>query len=160
MSAIHELGKFVQNATETFRKGPEVEQRGGATHVYAMSPASEVRTVNVDVHFVVIGFTEAAAGKADFIRLISDSEQGEFGAMPLDRLVQGPSFIELGGWLGSQDLALRFMALGQHYGLWTVITPATLGIEGAVADQMAGGGMVMIGPSAETRALLDPSRVA
>jgi hypothetical protein len=47
------------------------------------------------------------------------------------------------GWMGDQSLALRTMAAGQIAGLWKVITPKTLGIDGSEADQLAGAGMVM-----------------
>jgi hypothetical protein len=61
-----------------------------------------------------------------------------------DRLKAGPSYIELGAWLGDQHTALIVMALGEHHGLWKVITPATLKSEGEEADTLAGLGYVMI----------------
>ena len=36
------------------------------------------------------------------------------------------SFIELGGWLGSQGHALRLIGLGTHLGLWTLLSPRTV----------------------------------
>ena len=63
----------------------------------------------------------------------------------LDRLHQGLSYIEIGGELGSQDLALRLIGLGGLLRLWSVVTPATLLAEGQAADELAGAGFVMSG---------------
>ena len=59
-----------------------------------------------------------------------------------ERLAGGPSYIEIGGVLGDQQEAFLLFALGKVLGLWSVITPATLGFEGPEADQLAGAGMV------------------
>ena len=110
-------------------------------------PEAPLRGTLVDVHFIQVGFTERVAGvtATEFYRLIEESADGEFGTVTMDRLRQGPSYIELGAWLGSQELALCFLALGEHLGCWTVVTPATLGITGEDADRMAGAGFVMNG---------------
>lgn len=36
------------------------------------------------------------------------------------------NYIELGGWLGDQGLALQFMGLGAILGLWQLLTPITV----------------------------------
>jgi hypothetical protein len=41
-------------------------------------------------------------------------------------------------------MAMRLFALGQALGMWKVITPEGLGIEGEDADRMAGSGFVMM----------------
>lgn len=74
------------------------------------------------------------------------TDNGEFNNINEARAAQGPSYIEWGAWIGSQDLALRMFACGEVAGLWKVITPKRLGVEGAMAEQMAGGGYVMSGP--------------
>ncbi len=61
----------------------------------------------------------------------------------LERLSGGPSYIEMGGALGSQELALRLIGLGELVGLWQVITPERMHMTGPAADKMAGGGFVM-----------------
>lgn len=68
---------------------------------------------------------------------------GAFGQVTADRVSGGPSYIEWGGYIGDQGLAMQTMAAGQVAGLWRVITPKMLGIEGPEADQLAGNGMVM-----------------
>ena len=45
-------------------------------------------------------------------------------------VLAGPSYIELGAWIGDQGLALALMGLGSALGIWGIITPQTLGIEG------------------------------
>jgi hypothetical protein len=57
------------------------------------------------------------------------------------------SYIELGGWLGDQGLALQFMGLGVILGLWQVMHPVNmlkLERQNPLAQQMAGMGMVSI----------------
>lgn len=153
---ISELVAFVSAATEMFRKGEAVEVKGGATHIYAMPHESDLRTKSVDVHFVVVGFTEHAADEPGFVAALRAALDGpgEFGPLFTKEFLAGPSYIALGGWLGSQDLALRFMALGELYELWKVITPGFLGVSGAQADQMAGSGWVLIGPNEKLRQVL------
>lgn len=60
------------------------------------------------------------------------------------QLAGGPSYIHVGGVIGDQGAAFCLFALGQVLGLWTVITPATMGFTGAEARDMAGAGFVMI----------------
>lgn len=62
-----------------------------------------------------------------------------------DRLKQGPSYIEIGAEVGSQDIALRLIGLGDLLGLWRAVTPERLGMDGQTAAQMAGNGFVMAG---------------
>lgn len=57
------------------------------------------------------------------------------------------SYLEVGGWIGDQGLALMLMGLGTVLGLWKLLTPRT--ILGAMADddlamRMAGIGYVSI----------------
>lgn len=92
----------------------------------------------VDVHFFSVGITSDAEGLRD------DLCKALAGFPSPERLASGPSYIELGGELGDQGFALRLIGLGAHLGLWQAITPALWGITGSVADQMAGGGMVMM----------------
>lgn len=74
------------------------------------------------------------------------SHQGEFGPCNvLDGEEHG--YMELGGWVGDQGLALRMMALGQVLGLWKVHTPRSM--FGNVLDEdklmnMAGMGMISV----------------
>lgn len=93
---------------------------------------------SVDVHF----FWVSAIGdptKEDLLRLL------EAHYPEMERLRKGPSYIEIGGALGDQGLALRLIGLGQLVGLWTAITPKTLRLTGEAADELAGRGFVMAG---------------
>lgn len=69
----------------------------------------------------------------------------------LPPLAQGPSYIHVGGALGSQGRALCLFALGEALDFWRVITPKRLfhdmagdDISDAEAREMAGRGLVMI----------------
>lgn len=56
-------------------------------------------------------------------------------------------YIELGAWLGSQELALRLIGLGAQLGLWQLLTPySVLGpdTEPDLARKIAGAGMVTL----------------
>jgi hypothetical protein len=152
---LTELAEFVNAATIEYRKGAEVEAKGGAVHVYAM-PETPDRGKLIDVHFINVGFTELAADQDRFKRLLlaALNGHGEYTDITPERMAGGPSYIELGAWIGSQDLALRLLALGELCELWQVITPAKLGIEGPEADQLAGGGFVMAGPGSGFAELL------
>jgi hypothetical protein len=89
----------------------------------------------IDVHFFKVPIDEAAAGslREELIQLLSSNS----------RMKDGPSYIELGGDLGDQGMALMLLALGKALNLWEIITPATLGISGPKADEIAGSGFVM-----------------
>jgi len=105
---------------------------------WAMPHQRQFTGPQIDVHFMQVGiFTEHAERcRSELVTLLADYPQPE-------RLAQGLSYIELGGVLGDQGLALCLLALGEFLGFWQVITPAVLGITGADADVLAGGGMVM-----------------
>ena len=69
-----------------------------------------------DVGFFKVKARDGASAE-ELKRLIQANKQGEFGdADPLDGAPH--SFIELGGWLGDQGLALMLMGLGAVLGLW------------------------------------------
>jgi len=61
----------------------------------------------------------------------------------LYRLAEGPSYVEMGVLLDSQELALLLIGLGALVGLWDAITPETLGVTGGSADELAGAGFVL-----------------
>lgn len=100
-----------------------------------------------DLHFIRVATDEAACDHDRFVELVDrccGERAGEFGAFDRERLEGGPSYIEIGGWVGDQTMALRFMALGVAAEAWEIITPERLGIEGPDADRLAGGGFVMV----------------
>ena len=142
------LYEILLKTTKEYRKGDEVTVDNSTpdlkvTHIYAMpheneAPAGATHEL-IDVHFMQIGVNKKKAEKyrEEFEALLDKYPEP-------DRLAGGPSYIEVGAILGSQGSAFRMFALGQVLGLWTVITPAALGMTGPMADQMAGSGMVMI----------------
>lgn len=103
---------------------------------------STIAATQVDVHFMHVGVCKACARNARplLISLLVD--------WPDTRIKDGPSYIEIGGVLGDQALALRLLALGEAAGLWKVITPRTMGfgrLGDKDADSLAGRGFVMHG---------------
>ncbi len=57
------------------------------------------------------------------------------------------SYLEVGGWLGDQGLALTLMGLGECLGLWKLLTPrSVLGkdVPEDLVQKMAGAGYVSI----------------
>lgn len=142
LNRLHEL---LRETTSTFRKGQEVEEREvgnvRVVEVYAMPHESEApeSIEKVDVHFLTIGVNKprAVAIREELAGILNGYPQPE-------RLAGGPSYIELGAEIGSQDAALRLFAVGKVLGFWDVITPRAMGITGPQADELAGSGMVMI----------------
>ena len=100
--------------------------------------------------FSVVKKSDAEIDAPGLTALIKAATKGYYGDEPVDRLLQGPNYIELGGWIGDQGVALCLMGLGAILGLWDIITPMKLGIEGKQADDMMGMGFIMIAPGAES----------
>lgn len=123
------------------RSGAKELKGGGVLHVYAMPSVSEApdTLVKIDVEFMVIGVDKekAEAAKADLIKILKTYPQPE-------QLAAGPSYIAVGAEIGDQGAAFQLFALGAVLGLWEIITPKTLGLEGAEAREAAGHGFVMI----------------
>ncbi len=59
------------------------------------------------------------------------------------RLRDGPSYIEMGGELGDQGIALQLIGLGAVLGLWSVASPKALGFLPEESMELAGRGFVM-----------------
>lgn len=140
MSYETDVGALCDLLCVQLRKGPAVEEKGGAIHIYGMPHVEEAGDLRqVDVHFITIGVRQwllTDENRLGFNRLCDAYPQPE-------RLAGGPSYIELGGVFGDQGVALMFLAIGEALDLWNVITPGTMGITGPEADRLAGGGMVM-----------------
>jgi hypothetical protein len=141
---LDKLYEILKETTVSLRKGEtKTEKTEGnvkVVNLYFMPHVSDVTDVEkVDLHFIVVGVKKAEAEKrkGEFIELIKTYPD-------FNRFRQGLSYIELGGEIGSQEEALKLMALGNVLGLWDIITPEKLGITGEKADELAGGGMVMI----------------
>lgn len=146
---IFALGDVVRQQAVAYRKGEIVktEERDGMRVVTIDAfPEAPYHGILVDMHFIEVGFTEAAADKEGFLQALKAAcaDHGEFGDISLARFAQGPSYIEIGGWIGDQTLALLFMALCKFHEIGVVITPASLGIFGEAAGDLAGRGAVMM----------------
>lgn len=76
--------------------------------------------------------------------LIRESKSGEFVDVDLfDGKEHG--YIELGGWIGDQGLAIMLMGLGGVLNLWKLLTPYTIpGMTGGLARQVAESGFLSI----------------
>jgi hypothetical protein len=143
---LNRLYKILAATTVQLRKGPEITERETpnlkVTEIYAMPPADDPKAADlekVDLEFLVIGVDKAAAErhKDELIEILKTYPQPE-------RLAGGPSYIEVGAEIGDQGAAFQLFALGKVLGLWSVITPATMGFSGAEARAMAGSGFVMM----------------
>lgn len=110
----------------------------------------EGATDTIDVGFFHVSFMDDVMDSKDaFVVALDaciDQRLGEFGSFDAERIGQGPSYIEVGGWIGDQGTALCFFALGEKYDLWRVITPARVGFTRADPeyDQLIGSGMVLL----------------
>lgn len=82
---------------------------------------------------------------ADTFTKLARAHRGEFNSVdPFDG--NEHSYIELGGWIGDQGLALMFMGLGSLLGVFQLLTPQTLMpfLDDETKRQMAGMGMVAV----------------
>jgi len=142
---IEKLQEIIMATTQEFRKGKEIttKNRGGVKviNIYAMPHQSEAPNglEMVDCHFIMVGVdkTKAQTLKEALKQVLAKYPQP-------DRLASGPSYIEVGAEIGSQDLALMLFALGKVLGFWEIITPETFGCKGEEGNKMAGRGFVMI----------------
>jgi hypothetical protein len=85
------------------------------------------------------------APDAETFRQLTKSHSGVFGPCdPFDGKEHG--YMELGGWIGDQGLALQYMGLGALLGVFKLLTPKTVMpfLPPDLQMQMAGQGMVTI----------------
>ena len=111
------------------------------TKVYDADEVADTGIAHVSVHFYQV----AAVGeptRQELLDLIADNEKGEWTTIALSRAEEGPSYIEWGGWIGDQGLALRLLGLGELVGLWQVITPERMNVPLELRGDMAGAGYV------------------
>lgn len=101
-----------------------------------------------DGHTVDIGFFKVAAkdnpDKETFLRLTKE-HHGEFGECdPMDGGEH--NYMELGGWIGDQGIAMQYMGLGVLLGTFKLLSPAMLGLtsDDPMFKQMLGMGMLSI----------------
>ena len=99
-----------------------------------------------DIDMVFFRVSVAGEPDAETLReLVRGCRVGYFANVdPWDG--QEHSYLELGGWIGDQGLALSLMGLGHLLGLWKVMTPRMLDLPDDLVLRMAESGMVLILP--------------
>ena len=97
----------------------------------------------------MVFFHVAAGNKPDAKKLqelVVGSFKGDFCNVDIfDGKEHG--YLELGGWIGDQGMALMLMGLGSLLGLWKLLTPISimhLKEDDPLCQQMAGMGLVSI----------------
>jgi hypothetical protein len=139
----HEEGGVTVVEVMGFPETPEHVEHG----MFSQTPPDVARA---NVHFVEIAPTMNFPDREELIAAVRGAlGEGEWATMSAEDLAGGPSYIALGGWLGSQDLALMLIGAVELAGIAKAITPAALGMEGEMANTMAGNGFVMLGPSVD-----------
>jgi hypothetical protein len=142
-----EFYELLRETTFLVRYGQKVEQsmyRGmQVTEVYAMPHADEVdknecEVINLCLVGVAIIKDRARGIEEKFIKYLKDYPDPT-------RFKSGPSYIEIGAAIGSQDLAFQMIALGAYLKLWSVFTPLNVGVKGHDAINAARNGFVMMG---------------
>lgn len=149
--------EILRECCQEFRKTEEpiTEERHGNLNVVtihhpnSVSEMPDVFDKRIDTHFYVVGVNTQKANeyRDEIIQIMRDYPT-------LDRLVQGPSYIEVGGEMGDQGIAMTTFAVLEAIGLADIMTPAKLGMTGPQADEMAGRGFVMLIPKPELNKLL------
>jgi len=144
MNLAH-LQDIIDKCTLPLSKGAEVVERDeGAlqtTEILDVPYVDEARDdlEKVDMWFLVVGVdkVKAQAHKAELIELLKTYPE------PLVLSNGLFSYITVGLEIGERGTVLRLFALGKVLGLWEVITPATLGLSGELAQDAAGRGFIM-----------------
>ena len=136
--SLADLRDFVSKHTErgTCRCGKCIDHPGE-------DKQPEGHTVDM-VFFEVSAKNEPDASRLR--ELIAANKHGEFCDLdPLDG--NEHSYMEVGGWIGDQGLALMLMGLGAVLELWPLMTPKMLpGLPDDLVQMMASRGMVTIMP--------------
>ena len=96
-----------------------------------------------DVHFFKVALVNNPS-KDGLLNLIKN-HKGEFN--DIDLFDGGEhNYLEIGGFIGDQGLALTLMGMGELLGIWKLMTPNSLMplLSDDVKSQMAGMGMISI----------------
>jgi hypothetical protein len=154
LDKINALVSYLMGAATLYRKGEVVTQPSpGVTEIYGYPAAEDARGKLADVHFVKVGLSRETTEK-ELLGHIETALTGEgvYSTLDLADLAGGPSYITLGGWLGSQDLALRLIGLAEILDLGKALTPGAIFGPATTAetqkryDELAGAGFVMLAP--------------
>jgi hypothetical protein len=89
-----------------------------------MGQEHDPKTHTVDVGFFSVSAVDDPS--VEELRRLIQEWPGQFG-VKIDLLDELPHRMEdIGGWIGSQEIALQLMGLGQLLGLWIVFTDCSL----------------------------------
>lgn len=125
-----------------------------AKHATAQQAHDEVvRLAQAHPGYPFMAYQEAFTAKVDLMPTATAddllaaiaTQKGEFCEVnPFDG--NEHSYIELGGWTGSQSTALLLIGLGGALGLWEVLTPRTVigNLPEELVQMMAGQGLVSL----------------
>lgn len=100
----------------------------------------------------MVFFKVAPVGEpsAEEFEAITKNTRGEFTSCdPLDG--KHHNYIELGGWIGDQGLAMMYMGLGTALGVFELLSPVTMlhiASDDPLAKQIAGSGLLSVTRSA------------
>lgn len=104
---------------------------------------SQPRGHTADVQFFKVSLKNSPS-KDDLLVLIRN-HKGEFNDIDI---LDGSehNYIEMGGWVGDQGLALTLMGMGELLGIWKLLTPNNLvpSLAEEAKMRMAGMGLVSI----------------
>ena len=105
----------------------------------------ELGAGDVDVGFFGVKVLEGT-DKEQFAELVEDSVVGAFTSIDVLNAGRVLNYIELGGWIGDMGIALCFMAMGTHLGLFKMLSPDELmpNLTDDLKKEMLGMGMLSI----------------
>lgn len=103
-----------------------------------------------DLVFFKVAATNSPTAE-EFTRLAKEHAGDFCECDPFDGNEHG--YMELGGWIGDQGLAMQFMGLGSLLGVFTLVSPKMFGMPDELALQMAGGGFLAI----QAKTVLQPA---
>jgi len=142
---LDHLRIIIDACTLPLRKGREMvdcEEEGlQGTDIVVWPRMGDARDdlEEVDVWFLVVGVDKgkAQAHKAELIEWLKSYPEPVVISNGLF------SYITLSAVIHDRGTVLRLFALGKVLGLWDVVTPATLGLSGKLAQDAAGRGFIM-----------------
>lgn len=116
------------------------------------APSEPVKPVGHTVNMVFFDVAKDGDPSAKELLSLIRSHRGDLtDCDPLDG--REHSYIELGGWIGDQGLALKLMGLGTLLGVWSLLSPYTVFGEQRMpqdlALKMAGSGFLSVQRKAE-----------
>lgn len=146
---VEKLLNVINETTKAYRKGESVNMRdeGGYKvmeifnypHTSEVGKAGGMKKIDMVFIDVVVDLKAADRKHAELESLMRNYPN-------IERLTEGPSYIELANELGiNQDYALRLMALGDALEMWRVIHAKTLfHVSSRQAMEMAKKGFLLI----------------